>query len=158
MPDHRVLHALACCAVLPLLVLARPGAAAITIDLSYVDQQSVEFQLFKGFVDEAVAGHPDYGFSAADAAYMYKITGQAQYATLAVQTVDAQVNDAEAVIAGGAEPDIARDQYLYSGGMIEDVALTYDWCASFVSPSQHTHWNTYAEQTVWNIWNHDNAV
>ncbi|MEO5560732.1 MAG: hypothetical protein ABIO49_12525, partial [Dokdonella sp.] len=42
--------------------------------------------------------------------------------------------------------------------MIEDVALTYDWCASFVSPSQHTHWNTYAEQTVWNIWNHDNAV
>lgn len=158
MSDHRVLHALAYCAVLPLLALARPAAAAVTIDLAYVNQQSVAFQLFKSFVDEALAGHPDYGFSAADAAYMYRLTGQSQYATLAVQTVDAQVSEAEAAIAGGAEPDIARDQYLYSGAMIEDVALTYDWCASFVSPSQHIRWNTYAEQTVWNIWNHDDAV
>lgn len=158
MPDHPVLRALAYCAVLPLLALARPSAARVTIDLSYVDLQSTEFQRFKYFVDEAVAGHADYGFSAADAAYMYKLTGQAQYATLAVQTVDAQVSDAEAAIASGNEPEVARDQYLYSGGMIEDVALTYDWCASFVSASQHTRWNAYAEQTVWNIWNHENAV
>jgi hypothetical protein len=65
------------------LFASLPAQAAITIDLSYVDQNSVEFARFKNFVEDAVAGNPDYGFSAADAAYMYKLTGQAQYAKLA---------------------------------------------------------------------------
>ncbi|MEO5622203.1 MAG: hypothetical protein ABIO74_09990 [Dokdonella sp.] len=152
----RVLRAFAF-SLIPLLACALPCTAAIVIDLSYVNQQAVEFQRFKNFVDAAVAGNPDYGFSAADAAYMYKLTGQSQYATLAVQTVEAQVSAAEAAIAAHNAPDVAGDQYLYSGEMIEDLALTYDWCGNFVSASQHTRWGAYAEQTVWNIWNHDQA-
>jgi hypothetical protein len=142
---------------LPLLACVRPCAAAITIDLSYVDQQSVQFQRFKNFVDAAVAGNPGYAFSATDAAYMYKLTGQTQYAALAVQMVEQQVHAAEVAIAANNAPDIAADQYLDVGPMIEDLALTYDWCASHVSADQHTRWGTYAEQAVWNVWHHDQA-
>lgn len=158
MPCPSALRALILSIALPLLALARPAAAAIVVDLSYVNPQSTQFQSFKEFVDRAVAGDPDYGFSAADAAYMYKLTGQAQYATLAVQTVDDQVSAAEAEIASGNAPDITGDQYLESGPLIEDLALAYDWCAAFVSPTQHDRWAAYAEQTVWNIWNHDQAA
>ena len=70
-----------------LALAAAPCGAAITIDLSYVDQQSTQYQRFRDWVDEAVNGNPDYGFSATDAAYMYRLTGEAQYATLAVQMV-----------------------------------------------------------------------
>lgn len=136
---------------------AGSAQAAIVVDLSYVSQASPEFQRFKAFVDAQIAGQNPYGFSAADAAYMYKITGEAQYATLAVQTVDAQVTEAEAAIAGGDAPPIAGDQYLDVGPLIEDVALTYDWCATHVSPTQHTRWAAYAEQAVWNVWNNNQA-
>jgi hypothetical protein len=139
------------------LLATLPAQAAIDIDLSYVDQSSAEFARFKNYVDAAVAGHPDYGFSAADAAYMYKLTGQPQYATLAVATVETQVSDAEAVISGGGRPDISGDDYLEVGPTIEDLALTYDWCADHVSDNQRARWATYAEQAVWNIWNADAA-
>ena len=143
--------------VLWLFAMARPCFAAITIDLAYVDQQSPQFQRFKNFVDDAVAGKPGYAFSATDAAYMYRLTGQDPYATLAVQMVEAQVGLAEAAIANGQAPDVAGDSYLDVGGMIGDLALTYDWCASFVTPSQRTRWGAYAEQAIWNVWNHDQA-
>ncbi len=97
------------------LLASLPARAAIDIDLSYVNQNSAEFTRFKSFVDKAVAGNPDYGFSAADAAYMYKLTGQPQYATLAVNTVEAQVSAAETAIAGGGRPDISGDSYLEVG-------------------------------------------
>ncbi|HTI94969.1 MAG TPA: hypothetical protein VL425_00490 [Rudaea sp.] len=139
------------------LLAALPAQAAIDIDLSYVDQNSAEFTRFKNYVDAAIAGNPDYGFSAADAAYLYKLTGQGQYATLAVATVEAQVSAAETVIAGGGRPEISNDSYLEVGSMIEDLALTYDWCADHVSPAQRTRWATYAEQAVWNVWHADTA-
>lgn len=134
-----------------------PSRAAITIDLSYVDQQSPQFQRFRDWVDLAVDGNPDYGFSATDAAYMYRITGEAQYATLAVQTVEEQVTAAEAAIAGGNAPDVAGDSYLYVGDMIGDLAITYDWCSSFLTTDQRTRWSAYAEQAVYNVWNPDQA-
>ncbi|MBS0487428.1 MAG: hypothetical protein JSS13_08805 [Proteobacteria bacterium] len=139
------------------LLASLPAWAAINIDLSYVDQNSAEFARFKAYVDRAVAGNPDYGFSAADAAYMYKLTGQPQYATLAVNTVEAQVSAAETAIAGGGRPDISGDSYLDVGPMIEDLALTYDWCADHVSGSQRTRWAAYAEQAIWNVWHADQA-
>lgn len=139
------------------LCFALPASAAINIDLSYVNQGSVEFTRFKGFVDAAVGGNPDYGFSAADAAYMYKLTGQAQYATLAVNTVEAQVSAAETVIAGGNRPEISGDSYLEVGPMIEDLALTYDWCADHLTNAQRTRWAAYAQQAVWNVWHADTA-
>ena len=142
------------------MIATLPVGAAIPINLSYVDQNSVEFTRFKDFVDAAVAGNPDYGFSAADAAYMYKLTGQGQYATLAVSMVEQQVSAAEAAIAANdpnIRPDIAGDSYLEVGPMLEDLALTFDWCADHMSPTQTTRWANYAEQAVWNVWNYDNA-
>lgn len=136
-----------------LAVAPPPGRAAIVIDLSYVDTGSLQYQRFKSFVDAAVAGNPGYAFAAADAALMYKLTGQAQYATLAVQMVEAQVAAAEAAIIAGDRPEISGDSYLHVGPMIEDLALTYDWCAGHVSTSQRTRWASYAQQAVWNVWN-----
>lgn len=139
------------------LCLSATAQAAITVDFSYVDQQSPEFQRFESFVDAAVANNPGYGFSAADAAYMYRLTGQVQYATLAVQTVETQVHEAELAIAAGNAPPIAGDQYLDVGPMIEDLALTYDWCAGQTSAAQRTRWANYAEQAVWNVWHNNQA-
>jgi hypothetical protein len=151
-------HAISRFALAGALVLAAaPAGAAITIDLSYVDQQSTQFQRFRDWVDRAVDGDPDYGFSATDAAYMYRITGEAQYATLAVETVEEQVAAAEAEIADGHAPEVAGDSYLYVGDMIGDLAMTYDWCAPFVTPAQRTRWAAYAEQAVFNVWHPDEA-
>ena len=140
-----------------LALAAAPCGAAITIDLSYVDQQSAQYQRFRDWVDEAVNGNPDYGFSATDAAYMYRLTGEPQYATLAVQMVDDQVTAAEQAIANSDAPEVAGDSYLYVGDMIGDLAMTYDWCSAFVSTSQRTRWSAYAEQAVANVWNPDQA-
>lgn len=147
---------LGCTFALALTAVA-PLKAAITIDLSFVNQSSPEYLRFKDFVDAAVGGNPGYAFSAADAAWMFKLTGQAQYANLAVQMVEAQVSAAETAIAGGGRPEISGDQYLEVGPMIEDLALTYDWCAAYVTPSQRTRWANYAQQAVWNVWNHASA-
>jgi hypothetical protein len=139
------------------LLAAAPCGAAITIDLSYVDQGSTQYQRFRDWVDDAVDGNPDYGFSATDAAYMYRITGESQYATLAVAMVEDQVSAAEAAIANDDAPEVAGDSYLYVGDMIGDLAMTYDWCSAFVSPEQRTRWSAYAGQAVANVWNPDDA-
>lgn len=112
---------------------------------------------FKGFVDQAVAGNPGYGFSATDAVYMYRLTGQAQYATLAIDWVEDQVTAAEALIAAGERPEISYDSYLYVGGMLRDVALVYDWCYPLLTAQQRSRWEAYADQAVWNVWNYQNA-
>lgn len=140
-----------------LALASAPCGAAITIDLSYVDQQSTQFQRFRDWVDRAVDGDPDYGFSATDAAYMYRITGEAQYAALAVETVEEQVAAAEEAIANGEAPEVAGDSYLYVGDMIGDLAMTYDWCAPFVTADQRARWAAYAGQAVFNVWNPDAA-
>jgi len=134
--------------------------AEITIDLSYVDFGSTKYARFKNYVDEAVAnpGNPGYGFTATDAAYMFRLTGHASYCSFAVQLVDAQVTAAEQAISGGSAPEVASDSYLQSGPMISDLAITYDWCVAQSTSSQRTRWKNYAEQTVWNIWNYRNAT
>ena len=157
MRHHPVPHSVALVATLLVLVAARPGAAAITIDLSYVDLQSQEYQRFKTFVDDAVAGNPGYNFSATDAAYMYRLTGQNPYAALAVQMAETQVADAEAAITANAAPEVAGDSYLHVGDMLRDLAITSDWCASAITSQQRTRWAGYAEQAVWNVWHHDQA-
>jgi hypothetical protein len=137
--------------------LAVPCSAAINIDLSYVDQQSNEYERFSNWVNQAVNGNPGYDFSAIDAAYMDRITGQTQYAYLAVEMVEEQVADAEAAIASGQTPEVAHDSYLAVGSMISAVAITYDWCSSFVTTSQKARWAAYAEQSIFNVWNPDQA-
>ncbi len=142
-------------AVLLLMLAAQPAFAypAINLDLSYVDKHSAQYQHFKDFVDRAVAGDPGYGFSATDAAYMYKLTGQEPYGKLAVDMVDHQVSDAEAAAASGHLPDVADDSYLNVGPMLMSLSLTYDWCGALLTTTQKSRWKAYADQAVSNVWN-----
>ncbi|SFN00295.1 heparinase II/III family protein [Dokdonella immobilis] len=126
--------------------------AAITTDLSYVNMQSQAFSRFRNWVDQAVGGNPGYEFSANDAVVMFRLTNQSQYCILARNMVEAQVATAEAAIAANQNPEVAHDSYLYAGAMIGDLALTYDWCSTYVSASQRTRWSAYAERTISNIW------
>jgi hypothetical protein len=132
------------------LVTLRPN-------LSYVDRNSPAYARFKSWVDQAVSGDPGYAFSASEAAMMYSLTRQQKYCTLAVQMVEKQVADAESDISRGSAPEVAGDSYLYSGEMISDLAITYRTCDALLSASQRQRWSAYAEQTIWNIWNHNNA-
>ena len=100
---------------------------------------------------------PGYSFSATDAAYAFRLTGDPAYARLAVEWADQQVIDAESAIADGERPEVAADSYLQAGPMIRDVALVLDWCADATTPQQRARWSTYAGQAVWNIWNHEQA-
>lgn len=139
--------------MLLLFVAAIPTTrSSVKLDLSYVDKHSAEYRRFKGFVDRAVAGDPAYGFSATDAAYMYRLTGERRYGVLAVRMVDAQVHEAETAMAAGRAPRIAEDSYLDIGPMIRDLALAYDWCGNLVTPGQRTRWKNYADQAVGNVW------
>ena len=155
-----IIHILGCCG-LALSALgfsaAQPAHAAVNLDLSYVNPQSTQFARFKSVVDNAVAGNPTWGFSATDAAYMYKLTGQLQYGQLAVQMVDSQVNAANAAIAAGSVPKIAGDSYLDVGPMLSDLALAYDWCSTLTTAAQRTRWATYADQAVTNVWSPSQA-
>lgn len=153
---HR-LSFLALSGMVVLLALARPCTAAIAINLDYVDRQSPRYQRFIAWVDAAQAGEPGYSFSATDAAYAFRLTGDPAYATLAVAWAEHQVADAETAIAAGQRPEVAADSYLQAGPMIRDVALVLDWCADAVTPQQRARWSAYAAQAVWNIWNHEQA-
>ncbi len=132
-------------------------SADIGLSLAYVDMGGPAYVRFKAFVDQAVAGNPGYAFSATDAVYMYRLTGQAQYATLAIAWVEDQVTAAEAEIALGNRPAIAGDSYLDVGPMLRDVALVYDWCYPLLTVAQRGRWEAYADQAVWNVWNYNNA-
>ena len=153
---HRI-QTLVTSATFALLALARPCTAAIAIDLAYVDRQSPAYQRFIAWVDAALAGEPGYSFSATDAAYAYRLTGDPAYATLAVAWAEQQVADAESAIARGQRPEVAADSYLQAGPLVRDIALVLDWCAAAVSTQQRARWTAYAAQAVWNIWNHEQA-
>lgn len=155
LPLHRTRIRLAAVALLTLL--APPVPAQLLLDLSYVDTASPEYQRFKGWVDDAVAGNPGWAFSAADAATLYRLTHDAQYAQLAVSMIEAQVTAAEAAIANVQEPEVAGDSYLYVADMIAPLALTLQWCAGYISATQETRWSAYAEQAIWNVWHHSQA-
>ena len=137
--------------------LATVAHADIGLSLAYVDLGSPAYLRFKGWVDQAVAGSPGYAFSATDAVFMYRLTGQTPYATLAIAMVEAQVTEAEAAIAADQRPEIGGDSYLEVGPMLRDLALVYDWCSPLLTPLQRSRWAAYADQAVWNVWNHENA-
>jgi hypothetical protein len=107
---------------------------------------------FKANVDAWIGGADIWGFEVWTAALMGQLTGTATYCTKAVANVDAQVSAAETAIAAGQAPVVAGDSYLEIGGMIGDLALTYDWCFAQTSSSQRTRWLKYADQAVSNVW------
>ena len=145
-------HLLGTILALAAIAFAPPLAADVGLSLSYVDLGSTAYQRFKAFVDQAVDGNPGYGFSATDAVYMYRLTGEPQYATLAISWVEDQVTAAEAAIAAAQRPPVAFDSYLYVGPMLRDVGVVYDWCSPLLTSAQRTRWAAYAEQAVWNVW------
>lgn len=147
--------------ILLLLVLLCPSGAWAGqrpyIPMFTVDTASSAYQRFKAFVDRAVAGNPDYGFSAFDAAIMYRVTGGGAYADLAIAEVEAQVSQAETSIAAGQAPAIAHDSYLYVGDNLEDLATIYDWLYDRLTAQQRSRWAAYAEQAVYNVWHPSQA-
>ncbi|HET9483143.1 MAG TPA: hypothetical protein VFO79_04230 [Xanthomonadales bacterium] len=108
-------------------------------------------------VDQWLGGADIWGFQAWNAALIGQLTGDAKYCTKAVATVEAQVAAAESSIAAGSNPVVAGDSYLEIGEMIGDLALVYDWCFDRVTASQRSRWIAYANQAVWNVWNHTQA-
>ncbi len=152
-----IFRRLAALLVPPLLALA-PARADLVLSLDYVDTASPAYARFETWVDQAVAGSPGYGFSATDAVFMYRITAEPQYATLAIGWVEDQVVAAEAAIAAGERPEIAFDSYLYAGPMLRDLALVYAWTNPLLTAGQKTRWEAYADQTLWNIWHPASAT
>ena len=64
---------------------------------------------------------------------------------------------AEGKISAGQAPEVAADSYLEIGDLIGDLALVYDWCFPQTTAAQRTRWLAYADQAVWNVWNHTTA-
>lgn len=142
----------------------------LKLDLSYVNTSSTAYTRFKGMVDDALLGTPDYGFEPQHAAMMYKITGDAKYCDYAVQYVETYPNAyewhygerpgvvaAEQDIAAGVAPHVAGDSYLEVGPVIGSLAIVYDWCNSRLTASQKTRWAAYANQAIYNVWHPDQA-
>ena len=142
---------------LALLPLATSAVAGIKVDVSDIDLSGKPYRQFRQWVDAAVAGNPGYAFSATDAAWMFRLSGKADYCTLAVALSEKQVSDAEQQIQAGQRPEVAGDSYLYAGPMISSVAYTWDWCRAQITPAQRQRWADYSERTLHNIWNHRQA-
>jgi hypothetical protein len=107
---------------------------------------------FKQYVDRALAGHPDYNYSPADAVVMFARSGRHKYLTSAIADVDREVHRAERAIERGQAPPIADDSYLDVGPLLEDLALTYDWGFPDLTKAQRARWRAYADQAVANVW------
>jgi len=112
---------------------------------------------FKKKVDDWVGGASVYLFQPWHAALIGQLTGNATYCTKAIAGVETQVVAAEAKIALNQAPAVAGDSYLDVGDMIGNVALVYDWCFPQTTTAQRTRWLKYANQAVWNVWNHASA-
>lgn len=129
----------------------------LNIDLAYVDTASPKYTAFQSFVNAARGGNPGYAFRADDAAYMYRITGDESYRTLAINTIEAIVVAAESAIAGGGQPRVAGDSYLDVGQTIGPLAIVYEWCAAGMTTPQRARWAAFADQAVFNVWHHTTA-
>lgn len=138
--------------------MSPPRRVALPAIVRNVDRSSPTYTRFKTWVDAAVAGNRGYAFAAAEAALMYQLLPDARYCSLAVSMVEEQVAAAESRIAAGANPEVAGDSYLEVGPMISDLAMTLSTCHATIGLAQRQRWSRYAEQTVWNVWNHQNAA
>jgi len=113
---------------------------------------------FTSYVDRALAGEPDYGYTPADAVVLYARTGTKKYLTAAIAQVDRSVRAAQRDIAAGDAPYIASDSYLEVGPLVEELALAYDWGHHLLSPKQRTRWLEYGDQAISNVWSPDTAT
>jgi hypothetical protein len=139
----------------PMLLLAGHAGMAQAANIPFfpIDTAGAEYKRFVAYVDHALGGNPDYGFSPYDAMLRYSMGGDAKYADFAVAQVDAEVASEETLIAAGKTPDIAGDSYLYVGEKIAALALAYDWASSRLTAAQKTRWKAFADQAIYNVWN-----
>ncbi len=118
---------------------------------------------FRTAVNNRVAGANYYDFPEWYVALMYVLTGDVSYANFAISRVETFVSSEESrILAYGnntsqTRPAIAGDSYLESGPLLLNVGLVYDWCYSLLTEEQRTRWTAYANQTVFNIWNPEQA-
>lgn len=112
---------------------------------------------FRSLVDQQLASGNVYAYQAWYSALMYRVTGDVDYANHAVTTVESFVASEEALIAAGQRPTVSYDSYLEVGDHLANVMLVYDWCYDLLTPAQRTRWVGYADQAVWNVWNHQAA-
>ena len=108
---------------------------------------------FRDMVDSQLKSGRVYSFQGHFAALLYQVTQDRRYADYAISFVDDKVATDERKIAGAQLPGVARNSYLYVGGMIADVALTYDWCFDRLTLEQRRRWVEYGNQAVSNVWN-----
>ncbi|MES2802188.1 MAG: thrombospondin type-1 domain-containing protein [Bdellovibrionota bacterium] len=134
------------------------NASGIDIDLSYVNMASTKYTRFKNYVDAKLNGGNPYGFSGVDAAFMFRLTNQVSYCNLAVTLAEQQVAAAESTINGGGRPAVSGDSYLEVGLLISEVAIAYDWCRAQTTSAQRARWENYANQTIYNVWNYNQAT
>jgi hypothetical protein len=121
-------------------------------DYAHAAPSSTPYVRFKRMVDNAVAGHPAYGYSPVHSVIMFKLTGQAQYIQDAIARVEQDVHDAEVAIAGGNVPALAGDSYLDVGGYIGELSLTYDYGYDRLTVAQRQRWAAVADQAIFNVW------
>lgn len=107
---------------------------------------------FTDYVDRAITGDPDWGYTPLDALTMYARTGQPRYLTAAIAEEDSEVVAANQAIAAGQAPDIASDDYLDIGPDLEALAYIYDWGYDQLTPAQRASWKTYGDQALANLW------
>jgi hypothetical protein len=112
---------------------------------------------FKDMVDAQLRGRDTYAFQPWFAALLHQLTGKSDYAEYAVSRTDAFVAAEEALVAAGKRPTVAGDSYLHVGATVGNLALVYDWCHDRLTPAQRARWIAYANQAVWNVWNHRQA-
>ncbi|RYG17641.1 MAG: hypothetical protein EON96_06410 [Caulobacteraceae bacterium] len=125
-------------------------------------------QRFRQSVDMVVGGTNLYGMQAWHIALMGQITGDPRYCEHAVAKAERFVRaEKELIDAIAARPGplptsraevgipvVAYDSYLHIGEHVGNLALVYDWCRSAMTTDQRTRWKDYANQAVWNVWNH----
>lgn len=142
-----------------LTIICMAGVSrAANIPYFPIDTTGPEYKRFVAYIDHALAGNPDYGFSPYDAMIRYSMGGDVKYADFAIAQVDSQVASEEALIAAKKAPDIAGDSYLYVGEQIASLALAYDWASARLTPSRKTRWKAFADQAVFNVWNPNQAM
>lgn len=106
---------------------------------------------------EATVKNRYYEYSVTDSVIMYRLTNDAKYIQQAVRMMNIFVANENALIASNTRPTIAVSNYLYSGKVIEQLALTYDYGYSYLTATERAAIETLVNQTLFNIWNHTAA-
>ena len=145
--------------VYPGFVYQLPAARPFISLSSYTQASatSTPYRRMQAAADAALDGQPPYAYSATHSVIVHALTSNPAYLADAIARVDGFVTEAEAAIANGHRPAISGDSYLDVGWFLEQLALTYDHGYASLTPSQRDRWAAFAEQSLFNLWNPNQA-